>query len=115
MYKIGYEQTDKKTYVDIYGLTFETKKISNEILNEIKKIENEGLEDFNELYKYVDLFLGEGASEKINAKREQDGYDKMNYEVVLAIIELVVNVQKNIINSYGNRAYKNNNYRRKRY
>lgn len=115
MYKIGYEQTDEKILVDIYGLPFEVKRIDKSIIDEIKKIKEE-VNNIDELYKYVDMFLGEGATEKINAKREQDGYEKMNYEVILAIIELVFRVQKEKIDKINNRMnYYEKNYRRKRY
>ena len=68
MYKIDYEQTDKKIIVDIYGIEFEVRKIDNKIINDLKNIKEEEFENFEELYKYIDLLLGEGASEKINAK-----------------------------------------------
>ena len=116
MYKIGYEQTDKKVIVDIYGIQFEVKKVSKELLNEINNIKDEELEE-KELYKYVDLFLGEGASEKINAKRKQDGYDEMDYQVILAIIDTVISAYYKTYNEVMN--YKNKfnsyNHRRRRY
>ena len=120
MYKIGYEQTDKKIIVDIYGIEFEVKKLETKLLKEIEELKNENIEDFKELYKYVDLFLGDGASDKINAKRKDDGYDDMDYYVIIAIIDLVIDVYKK--NYEQVMAYKNkfNNYqnrfnRRKRY
>ena len=118
MYKIDYEQTDKKIIVDIYGLEFEVKKLDNKILNDLQNIKDEEFENFEELYKYIDLLLGEGASEKINAKRKQDGYEDMNYETILAIVELVFKVQEDKIKLYNDRYnnYKRNRYnRRKRY
>lgn len=118
MYKIGYEQTDKKVIVDIYGIEFEVKKIGKNLLEEIEKIKSEELED-NELYKYVDLFLGENASEKINAKRKQDGYDEMDYQVILAILDTVINAYYKTYNEVMNYKNKFNNYnranRRRRY
>ena len=120
MYKIGYEQTDKKVLVDIYGIVFEIKKLSKELLNEIKEIRESDVEDFKELYKYIDLFLGEGASDKINAKRKEDGYDEMDYKVIIAVIDTVLsaykktydefNSYKNKFNSYGNRQNRRRRY-----
>ena len=116
-YKIGYEQTDRKILVDIYGLEFEVKKFNKELIDKFKSLKDEEINDYEELYKYVDLFLGEGASEKINAKRKADGYEEMNYENILAIIELVFKVQKDKFDSYENKykKYGNRNYRRRRY
>lgn len=110
MYKIGYENTDKKILVDIYGIEFEVRKVSNNLLKDIENIREENIEDFKELYKYVDLFLGEGASEKINAKRKQDGYDEMNFQVIIAIIDLVINVYRNSYKEVMNYKNKFNNY-----
>lgn len=107
-YKIGYEQTDEKTLVEIYGLPFEVKKIGKELISKLNELRNKDVEEFEELYEYVDLFLGEGASDKINAKRKQDGYNELNYENIIAILELVVKVQRDKFKTYEN---KYNNYR----
>lgn len=116
-YKIGYEQTDKKTLVEIYGLEFEIKKISKELVKKLSELKESEITDFEELYKYVDLFLGDGASDKINAKRKEDGYDPLNYENILAIIELVVKVQQDKFKTYETRYnnYKNYKNRGRRY
>ena len=103
MYKIGYEETDRKEYVEIYGLEFELKKIDDKLREEFKNIKTEDMENFEELYKFVDLFLGEGASEKINAKRKDDGYAPMNYSNILAIIELIFKVQEDKLKAYSNK------------
>lgn len=110
MYKIGYEETDKKEIVNIYGLEFELKKIDEKLLEEFKAIKSDEMENFEELYKFVDLFLGEGASEKINEKRKQDGYDKMTYANILAIIELVFKVREDEVKKYSDK-YHNYNKR----
>lgn len=120
MYKIGYEQTDKKVLVDIYGIEFEVKELSKELQKEIEEIKNKEVEDFDELYKYIDLFLGEGASEKINNKRKEDGYDKMNYRTLIAVIDTVLQAYQNTYNEFMNykkkfNSYGNRQYRRRRY
>lgn len=120
MYKIDYEQTDKKILVEIYGIRFEVKELNKEVLKEIEDIKGEETEDFEGLYKYVDLFLGEGASEKINAKRQEDGYDKMNYRTLIAVIDTIIQAYQNTydevmnykkkFNNYGNRQYRRRRY-----
>lgn len=120
MYKIGYEQTDKKVIVDIYGIEFEVKELSKELQKEIEEIKDKETEDFEELYKYVDLFLGDGASEKINNKRKADGYDKMNYRTLIAVIDTVLQAYQNAYNEFMNykkkfNGYGNRQYRRRRY
>lgn len=118
MYKIGYDNTDRKILVDIYGIEFEVRKVSNELLNEIKSLKEENVEDFKELYKYVDLFLGNGASDKINAKRLEDGYKEMDFQVIIAIIDLVLKVYKSSYQEVMNYKNKFNSYRpnrRRRY
>lgn len=113
MYKIGYEQTDRKVIVDIYGIEFEVKKIGKNLLEEIEKIKNDNLED-EELYKYVDLFLGEGASIKINDKRKQDGYAEMDYQVILAILDTIITAYNNVYRDIMNYKNKFNKYNRRR-
>jgi hypothetical protein len=122
--KISYENTDKKIVIDIYGIEFEIKKLRKEILEDLQKLKEEETEDFESLYKYVDLFLGDGASEKINAQRKKDGYEPMNYEVILKIIDMVIGAYKdqynelmnynNKFNNY-NKQFGNRAYRRRRY
>lgn len=124
MNRIDYEQTDKKTVVDIYGIEFEVRRLRKEILQEIENLKKEETEDFESLYKYIDLFLGDGASEKINAQRQKDGYEPMNYEVIIKIIDLVIGAYKdqynelmnynNKFNNY-NKQFGNRTYRRRRY
>lgn len=109
MYKIGYEQTDEKTLVEIYGLPFEVKKIGKDLVSKLNELRNKDVEEFDELYEYVDLFLGDGASDKINAKRKEDGYNELNYENILAILELVLSVQRDKFKTYET---KYNNYRK---
>jgi len=117
VYKIDYEQTDKKLIVEIYGIEFEVKKLDSKLLEEIKNIKEEELNNFDDLYKYVDMFIGKDASKKINDKRKTDGYDPMNYENILAIIELVFKVQEDKIRTYNDkyRNYQNRYNRRRRY
>lgn len=110
-YKIGYEQTDKKTLVEIYGLEFEIKKLDKSLIEKYKELDASEIENFEELYKFVDLFLGDGASDRINAKRKEDGYDPLNYENILAIIELIVKVQQDKFKAYESKYNNYHNYK----
>ncbi len=110
MYKIGYEDTDRKVSIEIYGIEFEIRRLKKEILSEIEKLKEEETEDFESLYKYIDLFLGDGASNKINAQRQKDGKEPMDYKVILKIIDMVIGIYKNQYNELMNYNNKFNNY-----
>lgn len=125
-YKIGYEQTDKELIVEIYGLNFKVRKMSAELKRELEELTNNKTEDFDMLYKVIDKMLEDGASEKINNKRKQDGYDNMSFENIITIVSLIASVQakeiakaqikgvndtREIFNNYQNRDYRRNNYR----
>ena len=84
-------------------MSTEINKNLMKLREEFKNIKTEDMENFEELYKFVDLFLGEGASEKINAKRKDDGYAPMNYSNILAIIELIFKVQEDKLKAYSNK------------
>lgn len=79
---IGYEQTDKRFEIDIYGIRFE---INNEKILEkdTKNIENKDPE------KEIDDVLGNGAVEKINNKRVSDGHSKMTIDVAVKILSFI--------------------------
>lgn len=82
MMNVGYEDTDEKVEIYIYGLKFEINKekiLEKDIENiEVSNIE----EDMNDV-------LGDGAVEKINNKRILDGYTKMTIDVELKILSYV--------------------------
>jgi hypothetical protein len=78
---IGYEDTDKKIEIDIYGIRFE---INKEYLE--NKKDGEPYAE-NEL----DKILGTGAIEKLNKKRMSDGYDKMTVSVEMEIYGFIIN------------------------
>lgn len=83
--KFGYEDTDKKIEVELYGLVFEINKevIINKDIKELDgndetKIENE-----------IEDVLGKGTIEKINNKRMSDGYGKMTLDVEVAVLTCI--------------------------
>lgn len=78
--KIGYEQTDKKIEIEIYGLKFEIKNVDRiEEFNEVKDNDLDGLKEI------INTLLGDKAVDKINEKRKADGYNEMDNEVAINI------------------------------
>lgn len=78
----GYQDTDKKIEIELYGLVFEIKNLSNEKIEEFRNINN----DLSKIERQIEDILGNGSVEKINNKRIADGYDKMNLEVEVNIL-----------------------------
>ena len=131
----GYEDTDQKIEVDIYGLVFEINK---------KNIVDKDLKDINEdedtIEREIREVIGEDSIEKINNKRLKDGYDEMTLDVEIAVltciykayitatsgnmIDEIMNTNKELENKARNldsemnreqrRNYNRNNYRRNR-
>lgn len=130
IYNIGYEQTDKELIVNIYGLDFKIKDMSVELKKELEELINSDKEDDELLYNIVDKMLEDGASDKINDKRKQDGYGKLSLRNIIAIVNLVTKVQaqelikeqvqgteetKQIFNGYNNQSNQNSNRGYRRY
>ncbi|MCI8346628.1 MAG: hypothetical protein HFJ12_01595 [Bacilli bacterium] len=83
--KLGYRETEKKIEVEIFGLRF---KINEEV------IENKSTNDINRndedaVINEIDNILGENAVNKINDKRNKDGYDNMNLRIQLAVLSCI--------------------------
>lgn len=79
--KFGYEDTDKRIEIDLYGLVFE---INN--LDSLEKLESLDKEDSNAIEAQLEKILGEGSIEKINNKRVNDGYKKLSLDIELNIL-----------------------------
>lgn len=81
----GYEDTDKKIEVELYGLTFEINKevVANKDINNLK--ENDEMKIESE----IEEILGNGSIEKINNKRISDGYNKMTLDVEIAVLTCI--------------------------
>lgn len=127
-YKFGYEDSDKVVKVDIYGLEFKVNDIKKEEIEEIQKNEN----DEEKVDKCLKQMLGEDAIEKINKKRKEDGYEKMDIKTKVGVLaftfqayceELVNNVQGlydkmyksvNNVSNYNRQYRRNNKYRKNR-
>lgn len=78
----GYQDTDKKIEIELYGLVFEIKNLSNDKIEEFRNINN----DLSKIERQIEDILGNGSVEKINNKRIADGYDKMSLEVEVNIL-----------------------------
>ena len=78
----GYQDTDKKIEIELYGSVFEIKSLSNEKIEEFRNINN----DLSKIERQIEDILGNGSVEKINNKRIADGYDKMSLEVEVNIL-----------------------------
>ncbi len=112
--KLNYEDTDRKIELEIYGLIFEVKK-------EIEDIDTKELKEQNKINisEIIDKIFGNGATDKINKKRIQDGYEVMDTQVALTIISYAVNAYVNasvspineVINNYNYKVNKMNRFR----
>lgn len=80
----GYEDTDQKIEVDIYGLVFEINK---------KNIVDKDLKDLNEdedtIEREIREVIGKDSIEKINSKRLEDGHEKMTLDVEIAVLTCI--------------------------
>lgn len=81
----GYEDTDKKIEVELYGLIFEINK--KKIID--KDIENINKRSENEVENEIKEIIGEDSIEKINNKRMNDGHKKMTLDVEVAVLTCI--------------------------
>lgn len=77
----GYEDTDKKIEVELYGLVFEISNLEN-----VEELESIDRSNVNEVEAQLEKILGYGAVEKINNKRLNDGYKKLDLSIELNIL-----------------------------
>ncbi len=92
--RIGYENTDKKIEIEIYGLKFEIKNVEK-----IKDYENVEDDDLNGLEKVIETLLGENSINKLNEQRKKDGYEKIDSTVALNIL---IGISQTYMNEYTN-------------
>lgn len=93
--KYGYNDTDKEIKISIYDLEFSISNIDDRKVDELKNINK----DLNSLEKAIEEFLGEGSVEKINEKREKDGYPKMDIKVELAVLGCIFETYANAMSN----------------
>lgn len=116
--KFGYEDTDKKIEVDIYGLIFEINK--SKILDKNTDVLNSKDEDVIE--REIKDIIGEDSIDKINNKRKQDGYEEMTLDVEIAVLtclfkayigtasDKMIDDISNTVNKYNNEEYINSRF-----
>lgn len=92
VYKFGYEDTDKKIEIELYGLVFEIKNLDN---NNIESLKNLDKENENNVEKTLENILGEGSIEKINNKRKSDGYNELDLNIELNILGCIFEAYAN--------------------
>lgn len=81
----GYEDTDKKLEIELYGLVFEIRN-----LNSIKELENLDKNNYNSIEEQLEKILGKGSIEKINNKRRKDGYQDLDINIELNILGCIM-------------------------
>ncbi len=128
----GYEDTDKKLEIELYGLVFEINNF--ESVENLEKIDRNNI---NVIEAQINKILGDGAVEKINRKRNQDGYKNMDINIELNVLGCIFEVYaksmlsgvtdkisntvnevensvNNLTNKYGNREQRRNYNRNNR-
>lgn len=81
----GYEDTDKKLEIELYGLVFEIRN-----LNSIEELENLDKDNYNSIEEQLEKILGKGSIEKINNKRRKDGYQDLDINIELNILGCIM-------------------------
>lgn len=81
----GYEDTDKKLEIELYGLVFEIRN-----LNSIDDLENLDENDIDSIEIELEKILGKGSIEKINNKRRKDGYQDLDINIELNILGCIM-------------------------
>lgn len=81
----GYEDTDKKLEIELYGLVFEIRN-----LNSIKELDNLDRNNFDSIEIELEKILGKGSIEKINNKRRKDGYQDLDINIELNILGCIM-------------------------
>lgn len=84
--KVGYEDTDKKIEINIYGIIFEIRNLNE---NKIKEYENMDKENKVTIESELEKIIGKGAIEKINKKRNEDGYENLTIDAELNILGMI--------------------------
>ena len=81
----GYEDTDKKLEIELYGLVFEIRN-----LNSIEELVNLDKNNYNSIEEQLEKILGKGSIEKINNKRRKDGYQDLDINIELNILGCIM-------------------------
>lgn len=81
----GYEDTDKKIEIELYGLIFEIRNFES-----IEKLSSMDKNSKNAVEEYIENILGEGSIAKINRKRASDGYKELDLDIELNILACIM-------------------------
>ena len=90
--KFGYEDTDKKIEIDLYGIEFEI-KLDNKKIIELENVKDEI--SLKEMEMHINEILGENAVQKINEKRKKDGYKEIDENIALQIFMCIFQAYSN--------------------
>lgn len=92
----GYEDTDKKIEIDLYGIIFQIRNFES-----IEKLSSIDKNSRNTVEEYIEKILGKGSIEKINSKRVSDGYEKLDLDIELNILACIMEAYaKNVTNNF---------------
>ncbi len=83
--KFGYEDTDQKIEVNLYGLIFEINK-ENIVEKNISILDSR---DELKVEEEIRSLVGQDSIERINEQREKDGYKKMTLDVEMAVLTCI--------------------------
>lgn len=83
--KFGYEDTDQKIEVNLYGLIFEINK-ENIVEKNISILDSR---DELKVEEEIRSLIGQDSIERINEQREKDGYKKMTLDVEMAVLTCI--------------------------
>ena len=86
-FSFGYEDTDKKLEINLYGLDFEINNIDS-----VDELENLDKNNSNVIEAQLEKILGNGAIERINRKRVKDGYKELDLNIELSILGCIFEV-----------------------
>lgn len=92
----GYEDTDKKIEIDLYGIIFQIRNFES-----IEKLSSIDKNSRNTVEEYIEKILGKGSIEKINSKRVSDGYEELDLDIELNILACIMEAYaKNVTNNF---------------
>lgn len=84
-YSFGYEDTDKKIEIELYGIIFEIKHLES-----IENLKDTDKNNIEVIEGQIEKILGNGSVEKINNKRISDGYPKIDLNIGLQILGCIM-------------------------
>lgn len=117
MRELTYKQTDNDIELIIFGLKF---KINEEEIEKIiskkqDEIEEEAEKNKNYVNDLIDKILGNGSVDKINNRRNEDGYEIMSAKIQMQVFGFICEKYAEVVLNPINRATTNiNNFKNKK-